>query len=143
MEGIPTGGCLMLVAVADTHTVIWYIFGDERLSVNAKAFIEKAAKAGDQIGVSSITLAELVYLVEKRRLPLGAFHRLLSALDSPDSVLVEVTFNRHIAETLLQVNRSIIPDLPDRIIAATALYLGVPVISRDRKIRLSNVATIW
>lgn len=35
-------------------------------------------------------------------------------------------------QSLRQVYRSQIPDLPDRIIAATALYLNVPVISRDR-----------
>ncbi len=32
---------------------------------------------------------------------------------------------------------------PDRIIAATALYLGVPLVSRDRKILLSQVQTVW
>jgi predicted nucleic acid-binding protein len=33
--------------------------------------------------------------------------------------------------------------MPDRIIAATALHLGVPVITRDRKIRASNLKSIW
>jgi PIN domain nuclease of toxin-antitoxin system len=33
--------------------------------------------------------------------------------------------------------------LPDRIVAATALRLGVPVVSRDRKIRSSIVTAIW
>ena len=42
-----------------------------------------------------------------------------------------------------QVSREDIPDMPDRIVAATAVYLGVPVISRDGKIRASNVQTIW
>lgn len=32
--------------------------------------------------------------------------------------------------------------MPDRIVAATAVHLRVPVISRDRAIRLSNVETI-
>ncbi|MCT7949962.1 hypothetical protein NG798_09205 [Ancylothrix sp. C2] len=41
------------------------------------------------------------------------------------------------------VERHQVPDLPDRIIAATALHLGVPVISRDTKIQLSNINTIW
>ncbi len=36
-----------------------------------------------------------------------------------------------------------ISDLPDRIIAATVLYAKVPVISRDRKIKLSSIQTIW
>jgi len=33
--------------------------------------------------------------------------------------------------------------MPDRIIATTALHLGVPLISRDGRIRLSSVPTIW
>jgi PIN domain nuclease of toxin-antitoxin system len=41
------------------------------------------------------------------------------------------------------VSRSEVPDLPDRIIAATAVHLGVPAISRDGKIRTSSVDTIW
>ena len=44
---------------------------------------------------------------------------------------------------LKSIDRSQIPDLPDRIIAATALYLNVPVISRDRRIQLSSIDTIW
>lgn len=33
--------------------------------------------------------------------------------------------------------------MPDRIIAATAIHFGVPVLSRDSRIRASNVRTIW
>jgi PIN domain nuclease of toxin-antitoxin system len=33
--------------------------------------------------------------------------------------------------------------MPDRIVAATALHYGVPVISRDGRIRASNIRTIW
>ncbi len=64
-------------------------------------------------------------------------------VESDDALLVEIPFDRHIALTLRQVDRSQIPDLPDRIIAATALYLNVPVISRDRRIQLSSIDTIW
>ncbi len=41
------------------------------------------------------------------------------------------------------VPRSEVPDMPDRIIAATALYLKVPLISRDARIRAANLDTIW
>jgi len=58
----------MLVAVADTHAVIWYIFANPKLSSIAKAFIDGANDAGDQVGVSSITLIEMVYLIEKGRI---------------------------------------------------------------------------
>jgi predicted nucleic acid-binding protein len=48
-----------------------------------------------------------------------------------------------LADTLGQVQRDEVADMPDRIIAATALALGVPLFSRDRKIRESQVLTIW
>ncbi len=35
------------------------------------------------------------------------------------------------------------PDMPDRIIGATALHLGLPLITRDGKIRASDLRTIW
>jgi predicted nucleic acid-binding protein len=33
--------------------------------------------------------------------------------------------------------------MPDRIIAVTALHLGVPLVSRDRKIQAASIQTIW
>ena len=51
--------------------------------------------------------------------------------------------DRAVADALKLVKRSEVPDLPDRIIAATAVALGVPLVSRDAKIRASQVQTIW
>jgi hypothetical protein len=42
-----------------------------------------------------------------------------------------------------RVPREAVPDMPDRIVAATAVYFGVPVISRDGRIRASSVQTLW
>ena len=133
----------MVRAVADTHTAIWYLFADPRLSATAKAAIDDADAYGDQIGISSITFAEVVYLSEKGRIDSMTFAGLLAKLDRVDPTFVEVPFDRHIAQAMLLVARSEVPDMPDRIIAATAVHLAVPVISRDGKIRLSNVSTIW
>lgn len=36
-----------------------------------------------------------------------------------------------------------VPDLPDRVIAATALALNLPLISRDGKIKASRLTTVW
>jgi PIN domain nuclease of toxin-antitoxin system len=58
----------MIAGVADTHTALWHLFDDARLSAGARAFIDQAASARQKIAVSSISLAELVYLVEKDRL---------------------------------------------------------------------------
>ncbi len=133
----------MLRAVADTHAVIWYIFGDARLSVTARNTIEQIAAEGNQVAFSSITLAEIVYLGERGRIDAATLDRLLRTVDGENAVLTEVPFDRNIAQSLMRVERAQIPDLPDRIIAATALYLGLPLISRDRRILLSDVDTIW
>jgi PIN domain nuclease of toxin-antitoxin system len=132
----------MITAVADTHSVVWYLFGDPRLSPRARATIDGAAKDGNRVAVSAITLAELVYLIEKNRLEPQVLDRLLELLQG-GGVLVEAPFDQAIARAMRQVSRSQIPDLPDRIIAATGVELGVPVISRDGKIQASDVATIW
>jgi PIN domain nuclease of toxin-antitoxin system len=133
----------MLRAVADTHTVIWYLYDDPRLSPAARAAIEGAAAAGDQVGFSAIVLAEIVYLSEKGRIHPDVLGRLLLALDRPGAVLRELPFDRAVAAVMPTIDRRQVPDLPDRIIAATASLHGVPLISRDRAIRLSGLPTIW
>jgi len=133
----------MVRAVADTHTTIWYVYNDLRLSAPARSFIEQTATAGHQIGISAITFAEIVYLVEKGRILPDVFDRVTDALDRSDSVFVELPYTRKVAGTMRSIARTAVPDMPDRIIAATALHAGVPVISRDYRIRVSLVATIW
>jgi len=133
----------MIAAVADTHTALWYLFDDGRLSNAGGDFIDNSAAAGSQLAVSSIRLAEIVYLVAKNRLPTKAYADLKAALDDPDHVFKEAPFTVEIVDAMKQVPRADVPDMPDRIVAATALYFGVPVISRDGKIRALNVQTIW
>jgi predicted nucleic acid-binding protein len=58
-------------------------------------------------------------------------------------MIVEIPFDREIARTMFRIRREEVPDMPDRIVAATALHLGVPLISRDGRIRASNVETVW
>lgn len=133
----------MIVSVADTHAVIWYLVNDPRLSEKAKQAFEDAAQNGDEIAISTITLVEIVFLVEKGRIPAGRFTQLMTALDDPESVLVEVALTPEIVRVLSQVEREQVPDMPDRIIAATALHQNIPVISRDGKIQASAIQTIW
>jgi PIN domain nuclease of toxin-antitoxin system len=133
----------MLVAVADTHTVIWYLAADVHLSRTAQQFINQTALNGDQIGISGISFIEIVYLIDKGRIPANTFNKLISELNKPESLFLEIPVDTDIATTLQRVDGKQIPDMPDRIIAATALRYGVVLISRDRKIKLSTINTIW
>lgn len=133
----------MIRAVADTHTVIWYLFRDSRLSEVARTTIEDAAANGEQVAFSSITLAEIVYLAERGRIRVETLEHLLQAVEGEAVVLVEIPFDGAVAQAMVNIPRSEVPDLPDRMIAATADYLDVPVISRDRMIQASRIRTIW
>jgi len=133
----------MVSAIADTHTVIWYLYDDARISEKAKKFFESTKEKGNQIGISTITLVEIVYLIEKGRIKKNAFTKLNSKLKDNKSVLVEIPLTNKIVIELAKIDRNSIPDMPDRIIAATASYMNVPLLSRDKKIKISQVETIW
>lgn len=111
----------MIAAIADTHTALWYVFADARLSVKANEAIEDAAAKGLYVGVSAISLVEVVYLVEKHRIASDAFKRLQATLRNPDEVLIEIPVDGQIVERMQEIPREQVPDLPDRIVAATAL----------------------
>jgi len=108
----------MVGGIADTHAVIWYTFSDSRLSSNARSFITSANLNGDHIGVSSITLIEMVYLIEKGRIAAESFTRLVTALEAPQSEFVEIPVDLRTARALSQIDVAQIPDMPDRLIAA-------------------------
>lgn len=86
---------------------------------------------------------EIIYLQEKGRIPADLKAQLDAALEAGTTGLILASLTAAVANAVAEVPRSDVPDMPDRIIAATALNLGVPLISRDRAIRLSTVQTVW
>src|ERR1700729_227021 len=133
----------MIAGVADTHTALWHLFDDKRLSTAAEAFINEAASARRKIAISTISLAEVVYLVEKNRLPSSAYDELTQALADPEHVFTEAVISAAVVQAMRQVSRTEVPEMPDGRVAATGVYFDVPVISRDRRIRSANLKTVW
>jgi len=129
--------------VADTHTLIWSLFEPSLLSIAAKAALAAAESVGAPIYISSISIVELTYLVEKGRFTRADYGAVLGVLRDPATAPTVVALDIEIADALKQVARSEVPDMPDRMIAATASYLGLPLVTCDTKIRASSVATIW
>ena len=130
-------------AVLDTHTVLWYLENSKELSTRARTIIEDAIRNARDVHVSVITVIETVYLVERKRLPAGGLQRLRSALKDPHAGLFIAPVDASVAEALEKIPRSVVPDMPDRIIAATALHLGVPLVTRDRRLQSAGIQTIW
>jgi PIN domain nuclease of toxin-antitoxin system len=133
----------MSAVAVDTHSIVWYLTSDARLSANAVAALDQATSNGELIHVPSVCLVELTYLIEKGRVPAMARERLVRALDDPTTPCRLAPLDRAVADALESVSRSEVPDLPDRNVSATAVALRVPLVSRDGKIRASQVETIW
>ena len=129
--------------VADTHVAVWYLLNDPRLSKAANRALDQATGEGDPIFVSAISLVELTYLVEEGRVPAAALYLLRSAMLDSDSSFEIAPIDLAIADAVASIPREAVPDLPDRVIAATALALKLPLVSRDRRIQASDVETIW
>ncbi|MFN9241182.1 MAG: type II toxin-antitoxin system VapC family toxin [Pseudanabaena sp.] len=130
--------------VADTHTIIWYLRSPEKLSTNAVNALDNALNNGESIFISAISLVEINYLVEKNRIPTSSLEQLLQLIDDPLVNLVVIPLDTPVAKAFTQISRKIVPELGDRIIAATALYLGLPLVTKDHKIsNLSNIQIVW
>lgn len=133
----------MAAVLLDTHAVIWLLNADKRLSPSALQTINATGQRGLQVAISAISLVETAYLEEKGRVPEGTLTGILSLLDAPDALIEEIPVSRQIIAALLTIARDEVPDMPDRVIAATALWLGIPLISRDSKTQASRIRTIW
>jgi PIN domain nuclease of toxin-antitoxin system len=133
----------MADAVTDTHGLIWYLEDSPRLGRAARDAFDACDQGEIAIYVPTICLVEIIYLQEKGRIPGELKARLDAELQAGTSGLILADLTPDVANAVAHVPRSQVPDMPDRIIAATALYLGLPLLSRDCAIRLSEVKTIW
>lgn len=134
----------MTAVVADTHTLIWYLCRPSKLSIKALNALDGATNSGDSIYISTISLVEIIYLGEKKRLPQEILTTINNSLSSNNFGLALADLNFNVVDKLKIIERKIVPDMPDRIIAATALSLDIPLVSCDSKIRnLSIITVIW
>ncbi len=133
----------MVEIIIDTHVVIWYFGDPTELSKPAENAIDKAEINGI-IYVSSITIVELIYLIEKNKIPSDVLVSLRNALDDSTTAFRLIELSGEIADKLGKISRQTVPDMPDRIIAATALHLNLPLVTKDHKIQaLTSIQTIW
>jgi PIN domain nuclease of toxin-antitoxin system len=130
--------------VIDTHTAIWYFANSPNISVLATQTIDNAIANGDEVILATISIVEIIYLIDKGKLVPQTLSRLMQYLKLSNNGFISQDLTEDIAQTLQQIPRSTVPDMPDRIISATALYLNLPLITKDRKIQaLQNINTIW
>src|SRR6266446_8206306 len=133
-----------MALVLDTYAAIWYLSDSDQLSQTARVIIAFEEGNGGPIFVSAISLVEIIYLAERGRLPSTALQSLEDALANPTGSMVIAPLDAAVATAVQKISRATVPDMPDRIIAATAVHLNAELVTRDRRLRdaLGN-RSIW
>ena len=129
--------------VLDTHAWIWFIDAPDLLSSKAhKAIL--AAQEEDELYISNISVWEVYMLAVKGRLqfsiPTDVWVKRCEQLSYLHFIAVNNEITRISVNTLSKMHN----DPADRMIAATSIYLGATLITKDRKIRQNRILkTLW
>jgi len=130
--------------VLDTHAWIWYIDTPENLGETARRAIDHSRESGGGLHISCISTWEFYMLVERGRLSLTVPAEVWVSRCEKISFLTFQPVDNDIARLSVTACSDMHGDPADRIITATALYLGAKLISRDTKIRQSGIVEcIW
>lgn len=129
--------------VLDTHAWIWFISNPEYLSKRAEKAVNVAVN-DKSILVSSISAWELALLVKKKRLKLTLEVADWIAKSEGLPFIQFVPVTNSIAVKSVNLPLPLHPDPADRIIIATALSVGAPLVTKDKKLlEYSAIKTIW
>ncbi|MBV9678061.1 MAG: type II toxin-antitoxin system VapC family toxin [Acidobacteriaceae bacterium] len=126
----------------DTHIVIWLLADPSRLSQVAVHAIQIARTSGNGLAISSLTLFEIAQLISRSRIQVDVPLELFIQDVEARFVVKPVTSRTVILSA--QLSATFPRDPIDRLIGATALAEGMPLVTADQKIRNApDVQTIW
>ena len=123
--------------VTDTQALVKFMMGKKVINEESHQAYQSADKGESIIIIPAIVLMEMLYLFEKNRIDVG----LLQAEElfkSQNYQFEPLSFD--ILKTASTIDD--VPELHDRLIAATACYLGLPLITNDPEIRASSHVTV-
>lgn len=130
----------MSTVLLDTHAVHWWSAEPERIGKAARALIEDSG----ELAVSAISWYELAWLAQNGRIALSIPIR--SWLEGLSVNLRTIPLGAAIADTAAGLPTTFPGDPADRIIYATAIEGGLPLITKDKALRRHrhpSDPTVW
>lgn len=125
----------------DTHVVVWLALDPGKLSKRAKEAI-RAARIQGGLAIASITLLELAWLAENRRIATAL--SVESFVRQCASKMTVVPITPETAARAVSLTDPYPKDPQDRLIGATALVEGLQLVTHDKLIRKSKmVPVVW
>jgi PIN domain nuclease of toxin-antitoxin system len=129
-EAVDPARSLLLL---DTHVVLWATFNEAPLGRHAAKAINLASRE-DRLAVSAVTPWEIGLLASKKRINLhkDVLEWVREALAKPGVRLAPLEPEIAVGSTHLPFEMH--PDPADRILVATARYLGATLVTADQKL---------
>ena len=125
--------------VTDTHSLLWYFSDNPRLSKKALKAFEKTIESGSII-IPIIVLAEIMYIAKKGRIEM-TFAETVKRIDDMENFEI-VPLDMDILNIADKIEDEL--EMHDRLIAATAIFFKVQLITRDQALKDSGLCdVIW
>jgi PIN domain nuclease of toxin-antitoxin system len=126
--------------LADTMALVWQVQSDHKLGKQARRIFTEAEQGLYRIAISGVTLMEVMYLSERGRIAVNLETLQNLFAQSSNYVVIPVSFEVVATSALIDD----IPELHDRVIAGTAAWLHIPILTNDPDITASrHVQTLW
>lgn len=113
--------------VIDTQALIKFLNGVTVINKEIDAILKKTDEGDNVIVVPAVVIFEVGYLYEKNRIPISV--KDIENIISDSVNYVEEALTLDIIKSAFEITD--IPELHDRLIAGTARYLDIPLITND------------
>lgn len=123
----------------DTVGLVRHFTGQGKIGRKASRILNELEQSNNSLVVSVISLMEVMYLAEKNRITVNLSETLERIEATSKYTIVDLT------PDILSVAETIdFYELHDRLILATAKWLGIKVISSDKAFKsVKEIETIW
>ena len=128
-----------MIYLLDTVTIIRHFSNKGKLGKRANEILTSIEKSDSVFAISIISLMEIMYLSEKNRIGID-LQKTITMISETNGYQI-IDLNIEIIKAATQVH---FYELHDRMIIATALWMGIPIITSDSLFsQVKDLEVIW